>query len=199
MANIGRIIGNILGKKPVGLTSLSKVKIEPNVHFKGGSFVRPGKLSSKSVPTQEYIDKSFNIDFNRMEAVGKDGGFYDRKKVADALVGFTRNEKIQHVRVTSEKTADVINRMNNIDTVDALRKAEITGELSPQMVAKRQDMLAALDSCGPVSRTYAEALDYLNKPHFGKTLGKTVDFNKYLKLDFDKALKDIKHSKLELS
>ena len=163
MVKIGKFIGKLWGQKATLKPMENLLKPTP-IRNTGGTFIpRTGTLRAKSVPTQEYINKSFTIDFSRMDAVNKDGGFYDRRQVADALAGFTKGEKIKPVVTRSENTADVINRINNIDTIDALRRAEITGELTPQMLAKRQDMVAALESGNIVDRSYAIALEKLEK------------------------------------
>jgi len=103
-------------------------------------------LKAESVPTQQAIDNSFNVNFSRMEKVNKDGGFYDRKKVLDALVGFKHGTPIEHVKIESVPTLQAIEKLNNIKLVEQLKEAEALGQLTPEMLAKRKDVLAALNN-----------------------------------------------------
>ena len=98
------------------------------------------KVRTKSVPTQEAIEKSFPIDFAKMEEANRVGGYYDRTKVKDALAGFTHGTKVEPVTTTSRKTIDVINEMNNVEKIEALAKAEATGTLAPETLARRSEI-----------------------------------------------------------
>ncbi len=103
-------------------------------------------LKAESVPTQQAIDNSFGINFARMDEVNKHGGFYDRSRVMDALFGFKHGTPIEHIQIKSVPTMEAIEKLNRVHLIEQLKEAEVLGQLTPGMLAKRKDVLAALNS-----------------------------------------------------
>lgn len=153
-ANKSKLKANCMTKEAASLESLKKAAkgTNINVHETSGEILRMqnakgGKvLGYNSVPTQKAVDDSFTVNFDRLSEVNKNGGYYDRKNVADALAGFKHGEKVESVITTSVPTREAVEQLNKVELVEQLKRAEITGQLTPEMTAKRLDMLEAISS-----------------------------------------------------
>lgn len=126
-------------------TSTQKVSMEAGRYLRAQ---KPGTIKIQSHPTQQYLDDMLGVaNTERASQVTKDGvGFVNRKAAADAHYAFTKGTHIEPVVTTSTPTAEVINKMHNVDHIDTLRRAEVTGELPASTLARRNDVLDAVEN-----------------------------------------------------
>lgn len=109
---------------------------------------KPRKVTIQSHPTQQYLDDMLGVaKTERASQVTKDGcGWVNRKAAADAHYAFTKGTHIEPVVITSTPTAEVINNMHRVDYVDAMRRADVLGEVPADVLARRREIVDVFDN-----------------------------------------------------
>ncbi|MBQ4115150.1 hypothetical protein IJD34_07065 [bacterium] len=136
-----------LAKKAKAYIS-DKVKPEPKIHYASGEILamqnaKPQKITVQSTPTQQYIDNMLGIkSIDEAEHLAR----YKDLKYA---FNHPNIGKAKPVITESRLTADVVEEMHNTKYIDALKKAEVTGELTEATKQRRAEILEAFETCEP--------------------------------------------------
>lgn len=137
-----------LAKKAKAYIS-DKVKPEPKIHYASGEILamqnaKPQKITVQSTPTQQYIDNMLGIKpLDEAEHLAR----YKDLKYA---FNHPHIGKAKPVITESRLTADVVEEMHNTKYIDALKKAEVTGELTEATKQRRAEILETFETCEPI-------------------------------------------------